>query len=109
MGRRTGNEPNSSQTFLWRICHALDIPPKELAREIGVDYQKDLAPLLAERRHVVEIDRDETWWLISDFVARRTGLLMAIKLELDRALQKDRAARVTRQKRFDRFHDDRES
>ena len=81
-----------------RICKALDEPPRMLASNLGIPYS-ELEPLLKERYLVAEIDRDETWWLIAEHVGKRLALLMAIKLELEKALQRDRAARIVRSAR----------
>lgn len=100
MNGRTLKDPEVNDSFLWRICHALDEPPRLLAKNIGVDY-KELHPLLdGQRSMMVEMDRDEVWFKISEHVARRLGALMAIRMELDRALQADRVKRVSRNERF---------
>jgi hypothetical protein len=71
-----------------------------LAKNIGVEY-KDLLPLLdGQRSMLAEIDRDEVWFKISEYVAMKMGMLMAIRTELDRALQRDRSKRATRLERF---------
>ena len=93
--KRTGKNPTVEDTFLWRICHALDVPPRMLAARIGVEYA-ELEPLLDERHKLVEIDRDEVWWKLAEHVNVRIGELMAIRHELDKALQKDRASRAVR-------------
>lgn len=103
MGLRTGKEPDSDDTFLWRICHALDLSPRELAKNIGVKY-KELEPLLRTRSQVAEIDCDEVWWLISDLVSKQCGYLMAIRSELSKALQKDRVKRIQRHDKFHEYH-----
>lgn len=104
MGLRTGKGPTVSDSFLWRICHALDEPPRMLAKNAGVEY-KDLLPLLdGQRGMLVELDRDEVWWKISEYVSRKTGMLLAIREELNRKLQADRTKRVTRLKRFRDYH-----
>lgn len=101
-----GRPPRASDTFLQRICYALDKSPKALARAIGVDYKTELAPLLQGNRSLLaEIDRDEVWWKISEYVSKQIGSLMAIKGELNRALQNDRAKRVLRHKRFKKYHE----
>lgn len=92
---RTGKNPTVEDTFLVRICHALDMPPRMLAAQIGVPYD-ELEPLLGERHLLVEIDRDEVWWKIAEHVSVRIGELMAVRHELDKALQKDRASRAVR-------------
>ena len=100
MGLRTNKDPDVNDSFLWRICHALDEPPRMLAKNIGVEY-KDLLPLLdGQRSMLAEIDRDEVWFKISEYVAMKMGMLMAIRTELDRALQRDRSKRATRLERF---------
>lgn len=92
---RTGKNPTVEDTFLVRICHALDVPPRMLAARIGVEYA-ELEPLLDDRHKLVEIDRDEVWWKLAEYVNIRLGELMAIRHELDKSLQKDRAARALR-------------
>lgn len=92
---RTGKRPTTDDTFLWRICHALDVPPRMLAAEINVPYS-EIHPLLDERHLLVEIDRDETWWKIAEYVDRRVGELMAARMELSKALQRDRTRRALR-------------
>lgn len=66
-----------------------------LAARIGVEYA-ELEPLLDDRHKLVEIDRDEVWWKLAEHVNVRIGELMAIRHELDKALQKDRASRAVR-------------
>lgn len=87
--------PNADDTFLWRICKALDEPPRVLAANIGVPYS-ELKPLLAPRHELAEMDRDEVWWRLSEYVNQRLGLMMAIRSELNKALQRDRANRAVR-------------
>lgn len=104
MGRRTGKEPDSSDTFLMRICHALDETPQELAKSIGVKYKADIFPLLGPRNTVAEMERDDTWFLISEYVAKKMGYLMAVRMELDKALQQDRARRAVQVNRLRNYH-----
>jgi hypothetical protein len=66
-----------------------------LAANAGVPYA-DLEPLLDNRHMLVELDRDETWWKVSDYVNKKLGLLLAIRSELDKTLAKDREARTVR-------------
>lgn len=109
MGLRTGRGPTASDSFLWRICHALDEPPRMLAKNIGVDY-KDLLPLLdGQRGALAELDRDEVWFKINEYVSKKTGLLLAIREELNRKLQADRTKRTTRLTRFRDYHGQKEN
>lgn len=106
MGIRTGKEPGADDSFLWRICHALDEPPRMLAKNAGVEY-RDLHPLLeGQRGMLAELDRDEAWIKISEYVARKTGLLLAVREELNRKLQADRTKRATKLERFKKYHDE---
>lgn len=93
--RRTKSAPSVEDTFLVRICKALDEPPRMLAINLGVPYS-ELEPMLGDRRTVAEMDRDEVWWKLTEHVSRRLGELMAAKYELEKALQKDRAKRTVR-------------
>lgn len=107
MGNRTGKDPEVTDSFLWRICHALDEPPRALAKSIGVKY-KELEPLLDDRYVIAEIDRDEVWWRVMEYANKRLGHILAIKSELNKALQRDRKKRLLRQDRFRRLHEQKE-
>jgi hypothetical protein len=103
---RTHKNPSVDDSFLWRICHALDEPPPILAKNIGVPYA-DLKPLLDGQRFMLaEIDREQIWWLIMEHVSKRLGSIMAVRSELDRALQKDRMQRVQRVKKIRAKYDE---
>lgn len=95
MVRRTGAPPKADDSFLWRICKALDEPPRVLASNIGVRYE-ELAPLLDARHKLAELDRDEVWWKIAEYTDRRLGMIMAVREELNRTLQKQRSQRAVR-------------
>ena len=88
-------QPTPNDTFLVRICYALQESPRQLAISIGVEYA-ELEPLLDERYMLVELDRDEVWWKLSEYVDKRLGTVMAVRSELQRYLQKDRARRAVR-------------
>lgn len=95
------NAPTKDQTFLVRICAALELTPRVLARKIGVPY-KEIEPLLSARHLLAEIDRDATWWKIAQYVDDRLAMHMAVKNELSRALQRDRVKRAARMGKLDR-------
>lgn len=95
MPRRTVSPPSVSDTFLRRICKALDEPPRMLALNIKVDYS-ELALLLSDRHRLAEIDRDEVWWKIYEYAGERQGEIMAVRAELSAALQRDRRKRAAR-------------
>lgn len=83
------------ETFLQRICIALEVTPRGLARKLGVPY-KEIEPLLSPRHMLAEIDRDPTWWKIAEYVDKRMAMHMAVKNELNKALQQDRTKRAAR-------------
>lgn len=95
MPRKTVSPPQVADTFLWRVCKALDEPPRMLAANLGVPYA-EVAPLLLPRPGLVETYNDEVWWKLSEYVDRRLGEIMAARNELQKAVEKDRQARVVR-------------
>lgn len=89
-----------------RVCKALDLTPKQLAKKLKLSYDDDVQPLLSGGKSTIgELDRDEIWWKIDMYVSKRMGFLMAIKSELAKGIQKDRARRVLTQERFNKFHE----
>lgn len=81
-----------------RLCHALDLSMRELAKSSGVPL-KDLETLNDPRMFALEWQKDDTWWRIKDHIDRQLGMLMAINTDLNRQLQRDRtrqAARIAR-------------
>lgn len=72
-----------------------------LAANLGLPFS-EIEPLLTSRHMIAEIDRSETWWMIAERVDQRLGELMAVKLELSKALQRDRRKRVMRIERLRR-------
>lgn len=95
-------KPSTEETFLQRICTAIELTPRELAKRIGVKYT-EIEPLLSPRHLLAEIDRDDTWWKIAELVNARVGTLLAVKAEMNKALQRDRtkrAARMAAQRKF---------
>jgi plasmid maintenance system antidote protein VapI len=91
--------PGSGDSFLERICKALDKTPEQLADRLGVPYS-ELAPLLDDRHRLVEIDRDEVWWKLNEYVGDRIAAFLAIRMELNKALTKDRTKRAVRIAQF---------
>lgn len=104
MGRRTGKEPTADDSFVWRICHALDQTPGELAANMGV-HPEELEPLLkGGSSELVDVDMDDAWYRLADYVARQIGTLMTIRREMNVKLQKDRTKRASRMERFKKYH-----
>lgn len=95
MGFRTGREPAIEQTFLERICNALDYTSYDLAKQIGVPHE-ELEPLLVPLHRQGDINKDDVWWIIATLVDKRLGQHLAIKSELNKALAKQRVAQAER-------------
>mgnify|MGYP000054707504 CR=1 FL=1 len=98
-------KPTSEDSFVMRICIALDMSPQKLAKALEVDYS-ELRPLLdVERRALVEVDRDEVLWKLHRFVGERAAYLLAVRGELDKKLQTDRKKRLLRTERMKALYD----
>lgn len=95
MYRRSDDPITANDTFLWRICKALGEEPEELARRLGVPFA-EVKPLLDPLHRLAELDRDEVWWKLFEYVDKRLGLILAVRTELNKALQKDRTKRAVR-------------
>jgi len=87
--------PDIEDSFLKRICAALDLKTTELADLLEMPYS-DLYKMLGPKAQIVDIDLDETWWYIAERVDEQLALLLAVKQELNVALQKERAQRALR-------------
>lgn len=100
-------KPTSEDSFIMRICIALDLKPQKLAKAIGVEFS-ELRPLLdAKRWELVEVDRDEVLWSLHKFLGERAAYLLVARRELDKKLQTDRKKRLLRTERFKEFHGNR--
>lgn len=90
-------------TFLQRILDALELTPHTLAKAIGVK-RREIEAMLAPRHALAEIDRDDTWQRIAEYVDKRLALTLAVKAELNAALQQDRARHAARLQRQRSMH-----
>lgn len=90
-------------TFLRRILDALELTPHALAKAIGVS-RREIEAMLAPRHALAEIDRDDTWWRIAEYVDKRLAQTLAVKADLNAALQQDRARRAARLDRQRTLH-----
>lgn len=96
MKKRANPRPTTDDTFLQRICKALDLTPEQLAERIDRRYDDEIAPLLDHKWMVAELDADPVWWDVSKLIDERIALLLAARSEMQKALQKDRQRRVAR-------------
>lgn len=101
--RLSASTMEKTPTFLQRIIDALELTPHKLAKAIGVP-RKEIEAMLAPRHALAEIDRDATWWLIAEYVDKRLAMTMAVKADLNAALQRDRAQRAARLDRWRTLH-----
>lgn len=96
-----------SPDFLQRICTALEVTPKKLARLIGADF-KDMEPLLkGQPSMLADIDRDEVWINLYEFTGQRLAAIMAVRAEMERELRMARTRRAARLERFKSYHEKR--
>jgi len=102
MGERTGKEPDGRDTFLWRICHALDLTPPQLAKRIGV-RPSEVRALLYTHFRTADYSQDDTWELINAYVNKQLGLLLAVRADLQRSMREDRIRRLQRVEDFERL------
>jgi hypothetical protein len=81
-------------TFKDRVLTALGVTERALANHLNV--------LPREIRELDELtprliaEQDEIWWRLHAYVDERLGLLLALRAELTKALQAERASRALR-------------
>lgn len=108
MGRRSGTEPSADQHFFQRMLHALDMTPRDLARELaGGDrqLQREISATLrvwatTPANRLSDVDRDELWFSIEAHVDKQLAYLLALKHELNVLLQKQRQERAAQRMRL---------
>jgi len=88
--------PDASQGFLQRICNAIEIDPKDLAKRLDLKYKTDIEPFLHLPASQLAIELDDTFDTIYQHVSERVAMLLAVKFELDKQLQKERERRLQR-------------
>lgn len=91
--------PTKDETFLQRICTALDMTPKKLASQLGV-RAKELEPLLGKYNTLAGVEEDYVWWKLEEYVSVRAALLFTIKTELSAKLQTARKKKIMKMNQF---------
>ncbi len=86
--------PQGDQPLLLRVCHALDLHPHELARTIGV-HQKDIMRVLNINPQEHDMD-GEIWAGVEKYLNEHLAYLMAVKLDMQRVMQKHRSKQALR-------------
>ena len=100
--------PTVGDGFILRMCKAMRMSPRDLARHLDMPYKKEFEPLLKlGDAQLVDIDRHDMWRTMKDMVDEQMGLLMAVQHSLNRALQKDRIERAKRLERTRAYHEQR--
>lgn len=102
IGRRLDPNKLRDKTLLWRVCIALDLPPRNLALEVGVPFD-ELSPLLDDKHRLADMDYDEVWSKIAQYVDTRTGHIMALRQQLTAQLTAERTRRAGRHAMSPRF------
>lgn len=85
----------SDDPFLLRICKALNLTPRELAKCIDTPYV-EIEPLLTTRWMLADTDRSDVWFKISEYTRKRLGELMVAQSELTKITEQHRTQRVAR-------------
>lgn len=78
-----------------RLYHGLDLSMRELAKSSGIPL-KDLETLNDPRMFALEWQKDDTWWQLKAHIDKQLGMLMALNVDLNRQLQRDRTRQATR-------------
>jgi hypothetical protein len=94
--RRMNRPPEPEDTFLMRVCYALDVSPRMLAKGAGVSYSDQIVPLMRPYYEIAGTPAEDTWWAISQYVNQRLGEMLAAQQELQRHMQSSRAKRAAR-------------
>lgn len=94
-GRRLDPETISQQPLMWRVCTALDLPPRNLAVELGLPFE-DIQVLLDDKHRLADMDYDETWQLVASYVDERIAALLAVRSQLNAQLVNERTRRAGR-------------
>lgn len=97
-------KPTADDGFLLRMCYALRLEPKKLAKLLDIPWREFEQMLKLNRASLPEIDRHDVWWELSAFVDEELAYLMVVRSELSKALQKDRAARALRIQKQRDYH-----
>lgn len=86
-----------------RICEALGLLPLEFAELIGAKrYSEVLAWLALPLPRLNDPDLDENFIALSDVVDRKIGLLMGLRADMQKHLDKARKERAVRRLRVER-------
>ncbi|MFN3612578.1 hypothetical protein [Tepidimonas sp.] len=82
-----------------RICKALGLAPRDLAKVLGVPETEIKAMLDLTARQLVSADMDYELATLANRVDSAIGVLLAIREELQRKLYYDRQRRLARHER----------
>lgn len=86
--------------FGLRVFCALNEPPRQFCRRMGLNYERDVKPIMfVPERDLAGADIDEVYALLKAEVDLRIGELMAAREALERKIHKDRVRRAMRMER----------
>ena len=86
--------------YFARLIRALTGDQEQLAKHLGITMSEMTALSKGSRKQLVDLDRDEMWFLLDELVSSRIGELISIREELSRKLAVDRRARMERMARI---------
>lgn len=93
-------EATAKDSFMQRICKALDTDAYSLSHSIGVPYEDVMAVWKGQRSEIIDIDIDPMWAYIADHIDARIGALMSVRAEFNMKLERDRKKRAARRDRI---------
>ena len=74
----------------------MELHPTELAERLGVSYNAEVKPLLRTPKEQIDFEYDILWMQILNLVSEKIGYCMAVRSEIDKAMQQDRSKRIQR-------------
>lgn len=87
----------ANPNFLLRVCEALDTDPRKLAEALGMRWRDFEHYVNVADGLLPDVDQDEVWWNLYELTSQRLAVLLALRAELDRKVQR---VRVKKAKRF---------
>lgn len=99
MKSRRVTKNGHSLDLVRRILDTLDWLPMEASERLGVPVSDIIALMKGTCKQLVPLDQDEVWVKLADHVDRRIGALLAVRSELQRKLNVDRAERAAQRLR----------
>lgn len=102
--RYTAISDKTSDGILGQMMEAMGETPRSLAEKLKVNRGDIVALMGAKKSTASDMLTDEVWWKLSEYVAKQIGVYLAVRAELNKLLQSQRAERAERVRRLERTH-----